>query len=180
MTSIELVAVVAVVIIGVAVIALKSRQDRTQKLRRGSSSGYYDRDMARHTQGLGGAPLDGVPGDPSVRSVSPTFASSPKRTKATRGGGKGRKQGAGPPAAPTPIPVPSFSIPDLAHARPVPAFDQVAAQNLGPLPKMPPPPPPAPPPPPPQSPPAGVAPSLPTFEQHLPPAPRPPEDPAPS
>ena len=177
MTGIELVAVGAVVVIGLAVVVLKSRQDRAQRLRRGSSTGYFDRDMARYVQNSGGAAADGQ-GDPSVRSVSPTFSSSPKGAK---GRPKGRKQ-ASAPAPRTPMPVPSFAVPDLAHAIPVPAFDQVAAQQLGPSAKMPPPPPSSvpPPPPPPRAAGPGGAPPLPTFAPSTPPPPPSPEDPTPS
>jgi len=202
-TKIEWLAVAAVVVIGIAVLVLRRRRDRDNRLRRGSSSGYYDRDLARHAQ-AGSGPLEHAGATPS--SVSPTFMSSAKGAKVK--GPKAPKKAGGhrsePPAPPTPVPVPSFAVADLAHARPVPAFDQVAAQNLGPsptrptaapLPPLPPPPHSAPPPPPPPAPPPpspphapppppastgpGGSSSLPTFGP-LPPAPPSSEDPTPS
>jgi translation initiation factor IF-2 len=172
-THLELGAVVVVVVLFVALLLVRAKQGRDQKIRKAASEGYYDPDVARYVHGpIPDAPLEGPMDDPD-RSLAPTFV-APVRNKATKRGTHA--------AAPVPPPRPvstAFGAGDGLPPRPVPAFDQVAAISARPA-SAPSPsapaaplltPPPQPPPPPPRPMPA-VAPgsSLPRMEQPRPPA----------
>ncbi len=129
----ELAVVVAVVVLLALVLVLRSRRSRDQKLRRGASEGYHDRDLAHYALGSASG-ARGPSLDPSSQPISPTFNSAPKSSK-------NKKRRTTVPTPVAPIPVPSFAPAELAHVGPLPAFDQATAQSLRPVPRMPPPPP---------------------------------------
>ncbi len=117
-TRLELGAVVLVVILFIALLLVRAKQGRDQKIRKAASEGYYDPDVARYVRGPAtGTPVDVTP-DEADRALAPTFV-APVRNKATKRGG---------PVPPPPRPVTTaFGPGDAVPPRPVPAFDQALA-----------------------------------------------------
>jgi hypothetical protein len=120
-STIEIAVVAVAVVLLIVVLALRTRRDRTHRLRQGSSTGYFDRDVARYGSGPTGLSVGATPIDPSHQPLAPTFTSASKGARRT----KAPKTGA-------PMPVPSFAAIDHLRDGPVPAFDQVSALGLRP------------------------------------------------
>jgi hypothetical protein len=147
------------VVLLIALLVVRSKRARDQKLRKAASTGYYDPDVARYGYGSPAVPaeppidFDGIP-------LAPTFL-APGRGKATKR------------SVSEPRPAPAFGTMILAPPRPVPAFDQASviggrpvSDGASPVSDGAPPPPPPPPSPAPAPPPAS---SLPPLVQPPPP-----------
>jgi hypothetical protein len=180
-THLELGAVVLVVVMVIATLLVRMKQNRDQRIRKAASEGYYDPDVAHYVRG----PVPDAPSGPAAvdkdRALAPSFT-APHRSKASKRGAS-RPLSPRPPAPRPPAPRPvtaAFGTGDAVPPQPVPAFDQAAAvasrpattrspfttfapsAPAAPLPPVPPPPPP--------TVPVGVpALSLPRMEQTLPP-----------
>ena len=117
-TRLELGAVVLVVIIFAALLLVRSKQSRDQKIRKAASEGYYDTDVARYVRGPASVTPAELTPDDADRALAPTFV-APVRNKVS-------KRGA--PVAPPPRPVTAaFGSGEAVPPRPVPAFDQAVA-----------------------------------------------------
>jgi hypothetical protein len=128
-SSIEICLAVFAVVVLAALLVLRARRDRSLKIRRAASEGYYDPDAARFGGG-GTAPEPVRPVvDPYFQSLAPTFV-APGQMKSSSRGGKKAKGTA--PASTSPRPVPSFPLDGEGLPRGVPAFDAVSAFNSRP------------------------------------------------
>jgi hypothetical protein len=123
-TRLELGAVVLVVILFAALLLVRAKQRRDQKMRKGASEGYYDPDVARFVRGpASSAPTEVAPDD-ADRALAPTFV-APVRHKAAKRGAP-----VPPPARPLTT---AFGPGDPVPPRPVPAFDQAVAVSNRPV-----------------------------------------------
>ncbi len=137
-TRLELGVVVVVVVLFAALLLVRARQARDQRIRKAASEGYYDPDVAHYVHGpVPDAPAE-TPADDPGRSLAPTFV-APTRNKAPR---------RGTPVPPPPRPMTAtFGAGSGLPPRPVPAFDPAGAVSNRPLSAPSPSAPPAPPPP---------------------------------
>jgi len=118
-THLELGALVIVAVIFIALLLVRAKQSRDQKIRKAASAGYFDTDLARYGRGPGpDTPAVIVPDD-ADRAWAPTFVAPVRKNRAP-------KRGAAVPPPPRPA-TNAFGTGYTVPPRPVPAFDQVVA-----------------------------------------------------
>jgi hypothetical protein len=111
--GIEMIVVGAAVFLAIALLAYRAKFSRDQRLRRGASSGYHQRDLARYTPSGMGQPEDEAV-DPRARPLAPTFV-APLPTR-RRGGKEDRRRVATSP---------SMASLGRTHAQPATAYGGV-------------------------------------------------------
>jgi hypothetical protein len=122
-TRLELGVVVVVVVLFAALLLVRAKQARDQRMRKGASEGYFDPDVAHYVHGPVPDARAEAPVDDPGRSLAPTFV-APTRNKAPRRGA---------PVPPPPRPVTAaFGAGTALPPRPVPAFDPAAAVSSRP------------------------------------------------
>ncbi len=117
-TRLEVGAVVLVLLVFVALLLVRAKQNRDKKIRKAASEGYYDPDVARYVRGTDSGASTETETDEDDRPLAPSFV-APVRSKAS-------KRGA-PVATPPHSVSTAFAGGDAVPPRPVPAFDPVAA-----------------------------------------------------
>jgi hypothetical protein len=142
-THLELGAILVVALIFVALLLVRAKQHRDQRVRKAASEGYFDLDVARYVH----APIPDPPAAESTggpdRPLAPSFV-APTRAKVAKRGAPvpparpvsafGAKAEAGAP--PTPLPVPAFDQAAAVSARP-PASTTAVPPTSPPLPPPP-------------------------------------------
>ncbi len=119
-TTIEVALIVAAVALLVALLLVKAKRERDQKVRKAASQGYYDPDAARYGHGSVAPPPGDAPVDAAHLPLAPSFVAPGREAK--------RREPATVPPAPRPVPS-SLRTLTAEPPQPVPAFDPAEAAS---------------------------------------------------